>query len=34
MIHVRVKEILKEQNKSKYWLIKNMERSDIKQLAI
>ena len=25
MIYVRVKEILKEQNKSKYWFIKNME---------
>lgn len=27
MIYVRVKEILKEKNKSKYWLIKNMECS-------
>lgn len=27
MIYVRVKEILKEKSKSKYWLIKNMECS-------
>lgn len=27
MIYVRVKEILKEQKKTKYWLIKNMECS-------
>lgn len=25
MIHVRVKELLKKQKKSKYWFIKNME---------
>ena len=25
MIYVRVNELLKEQNKSKYWLVKNME---------
>ena len=26
MIHIRVKEILKEKKRSKYWFIKNMER--------
>lgn len=25
MIHIRVKEILKEQKKSKYWFVKKME---------
>lgn len=25
MIHIRVKEILKEQKKSKYWFVKQME---------
>lgn len=25
MIYVRVKEILKERNKTKYWLVKNMD---------
>ena len=25
MVYLKVKEILKEQNKSKYWLVKNME---------
>lgn len=25
MVYLRVKEILKEQGKSKYWLVKNME---------
>lgn len=25
MIHLRITEILKEKNKSKYWFIKNME---------
>lgn len=27
MIYLRIKEILKEQNKSKYWFVKNMEGS-------
>ena len=26
LIHIRVKEILKEKKRSKYWFIKNMER--------
>lgn len=28
MIYVRVNEILKEKNKTKYWFIKNMERNE------
>lgn len=27
MVYLRIKEILKEQNKSKYWFVKNMEGS-------
>lgn len=27
MIYLRVKEILEEQGKTKYWLVKNMERN-------
>jgi len=26
MVYLRVNELLKEKNKSKYWLVKNMER--------
>lgn len=26
MVHVRIDELLKEQKKSKYWFVKNMER--------
>lgn len=26
MIYIRIKDLLKEKNKSKYWLIKNMKR--------
>lgn len=27
MVYLRIKEILKEQNKSKYWFVKNMKGS-------
>lgn len=27
MVYLRIDEILKDQNKTKYWLVKNMERN-------